>query len=139
MGASAILRGKRILVVGDDKQVSRMRLHLFAADSGTARPLPVGAAVQGRDDAGESLYDLAARVFAARQVMLREHFRCVPPIIAYSNRVFYKGAIQPLRIPKGTERIDPPLVDVHVEGGLRDRRNCNVEEASSSLRKSAHC
>ena len=24
--------------------------------------------------------------------MLREHFRCVPPIIAYSNRVFYKGA-----------------------------------------------
>src|SRR5262249_29441710 len=77
----------------------------------------------------KSLYDLAARVFAAHQVMLREHFRCVPPIIAYSNRVFYNGAIQPLRIPKRTERIDPPLVDVFVEGGLRDRRNCNIEEA----------
>jgi len=61
--------------------------------------------------------------------MLREHFRCVPPIIAYSNRVFYEGAIQPLRIPKGTERIEPPLVDVYVESGVRNRRNCNHQEA----------
>ena len=78
----------------------------------------------------KSLYQLAARVFAAQQVMLREHFRCVPPIIAYSNRVFYKGGIRPLRIPKPSERIDPPLVDIYVAGGSRDRRNCNESEAT---------
>jgi very-short-patch-repair endonuclease len=61
--------------------------------------------------------------------MLREHFRCVPPIIAYSNRVFYKGGIQPLRIPKASERLDPPLVDIYVEDGARDRRDCNQREA----------
>lgn len=77
----------------------------------------------------KSLYDLAARVFAAQQVMLREHFRCVPPIIAYSNRTFYKGGIRPLRIPKPSERIDPPLVDVVVKGGVRNRRDCNEHEA----------
>ena len=36
----------------------------------------------------KSLYDLAARVFAAHQVMLREHFRCVQPIIAYLLMVY---------------------------------------------------
>lgn len=77
----------------------------------------------------KSLYDLAARVFAVQQVMLREHFRCVPAIIAYSNRVFYKGGIQPLRIPKASERIDPPLVDVYVSEGFRNKQNQNEYEA----------
>lgn len=126
----AILRGKKILVVGDDKQVSpdagfidSQRIqelkNRFLADQ------PYGTEMTPE----KSLYDLAARVFAAYQVMLREHFRCVPPIIAYSNRVFYKGGIHPLRIPKGSERIDPPLVDIFVTDGLRDKRDCNRNEA----------
>ncbi len=127
----AILRGKKILVVGDDKQVSpdgsfiaAQRIQELLARFLADQPFKEEMTPE------KSLYDLAARVFAARQVMLREHFRCVGPIIAYSNRMFYKGAIQPLRIPRGTERIDPPLVDVYVEGGLRDRRDCNREEAA---------
>jgi very-short-patch-repair endonuclease len=127
----AILRGKKILVVGDDRQVSpdagfipsqriQELLDRFLQDQ------PFREAMTP----GNSLYDLAARVFAARQVMLREHFRCVAPVIAYSNRMFYNGAVQPLRIPKGSERIDPPLVDVFIEGGLRDHRDSNHEEAT---------
>ena len=77
----------------------------------------------------KSLYDLAARVFAADQVMLREHFRCVPPIIAYSNHVFYQDQILPLRIPRASERIEPPLVDIYVEGGMRDTHDRNDYEA----------
>jgi very-short-patch-repair endonuclease len=126
----AILRGKKILVVGDDKQVSPDGGFIAAQRIQELRERFLAEQPFKEDMTPEkSLYDLAARVFAAHQVMLREHFRCVPPIIAYSNRVFYKGAIQPLRIPKGTERIDPPLVDVYVEGGLRDRLNCNRAEA----------
>lgn len=126
----AILRGKRILVVGDDKQVSpdggfisAQRIQELRQRFLTNQPFKEEMTPE------KSLYDLASRVFAAHQVMLREHFRCVPPIIAYSNRVFYKNAIQPLRIPRATERIDPPLVDVYVEGGARDRRDCNHDEA----------
>ena len=55
----------------------------------------------------KSLYDIASTVFAAQKVMLREHFRCVPAIIEYSNKHFYKEFIQPLRIPKMSRRIDP--------------------------------
>lgn len=126
----AILRGKKILVVGDDKQVSPEAGFISAQKIQDLRKRfladqPYEAAMTPTS----SLYDLAARVFAAYQVMLREHFRCVPPIIAYSNRVFYKNAIQPLRIPKASERIDPPLVDVRVTGGHRDTHDCNEYEA----------
>ncbi len=134
----AILRGKKILVVGDDKQVSPDGGFVAAQRIEELRDRFLAEQPFKEEMTPEkSLYDLAARVFAARQVMLREHFRCAPPIIAYSNRVFYKGAIQPLRIPKGTERIDPPLVDVYVEGGLRDRRNCNRAEAEFIAREIA--
>lgn len=126
----AILRGKKILVVGDDKQVSPdagfiagQRIEELKMRFLTEQPYGTEMTPE------KSLYDLAARVFAAEQVMLREHFRCVPPIIAYSNRVFYRGGIRPLRIPTSSERIEPPLVDCYVEGGVRDPRDCNEYEA----------
>jgi very-short-patch-repair endonuclease len=126
----AILRGRKILVVGDDKQVSPEAGFIAAEHIQILRERFLTDQPFGVEMTPEkSLYDLAARVFAAEQVMLREHFRCVPPIIAYSNRHFYKGGIQPLRIPKASERIDPPLVDIYVEGGFRDRRDCNRNEA----------
>jgi very-short-patch-repair endonuclease len=127
----AILRGRKILVVGDDKQVSPDGGFIASQRIQELRDRFLAGQVFKEEMTPEkSLYDLSARVFAAHQVMLREHFRCVPPIIAYSNRFFYKGAIQPLRIPKGSERIDPPLVDVFVDGGSRDHRDRNPAEAA---------
>jgi very-short-patch-repair endonuclease len=126
----AIVRGKKILVVGDDKQVSPNGGFIASEHIQTLRDRFLADQPYGVEMTPEkSLYDLAARVFAAEQVMLREHFRCVPPIIAYSNARFYKGGIQPLRIPRASERIDPPLVDIYVEGGMRDRRDLNRNEA----------
>lgn len=116
----ALLRGKKLLVVGDHKQVSpsavgtaeekiKELVNRYLANQ------PHGA--QMTPD--KSIYDLARVVFAGNSVMLREHFRCVPAIIEYSNREFYKGDIKPLRVPKANERLDPPLVDVFVKGGFR--------------------
>jgi len=128
----AILRGKRILIVGDDKQVSPDAGFIAAQRIQELKNRFLPDQPYGTEMTPEkSLYDLAARVFAAQQVMLREHFRCVPPIIAYSNRVFYKGGIQPIRIPRASERIDPPLVDIFVPSGARDRHDCNDEEAQA--------
>ena len=126
----AVLRGKKILVVGDDKQVSpdgsfiaAVRIQelkdRFLSDQPYATVLTPE----------KSLYDVASTVFAAHKVMLREHFRSVPPIIAYSNRTFYKNFIQPLRIPKISERIDPPLVDIYVATGVRSTKDENRNEA----------
>ncbi|MDF4003546.1 AAA domain-containing protein [Luteibacter sp. PPL552] len=125
----AILRGKKILVVGDDKQVSPDGGFIAAQQIELLRQRFLGDQPFAADMTPEkSLYDLAARVFASHQVMLREHFRCVSPIISYSNR-FYGGAIRPLRIPLASERIDPPLVDIFVPTGRRDTKDFNRDEA----------
>jgi very-short-patch-repair endonuclease len=60
--------------------------------------------------------------------MLREHFRCVGPIIEYSKREFYNHELKPLRLPRSSERLDPPLVDVFVQDGYRDG-SVNLPEA----------
>jgi very-short-patch-repair endonuclease len=126
----AVLRGKKILVVGDDKQVSPSGGFVSASKISALRERFLSDQPYGRDLTPEkSLYDIASTVFAAQRVMLAEHFRCVQPIIAYSNRVFYKGQIRPLRVPKASERIDPPLVDVFVADGVRNKRDVNPQEA----------
>lgn len=126
----AILRGKQILVVGDDKQVSPSGGFMSAAKIYSLRERFLAEQPFGRDLTPEkSLYDIASTVFAAQRVMLAEHFRCVQPIIAYSNRTFYKDQIRPLRVPKASERIDPPLVDVYVPDGTRSNRDVNGLEA----------
>jgi hypothetical protein len=67
-------------------------------------------------------------VFPGKAIMLREHFRCVEPIIRFSSR-FYPRPLIPLRIPKATERLDPPLVDIYVPNG-RKVRDINDAEAN---------
>ncbi|UJB19943.1 MULTISPECIES: AAA domain-containing protein [Lysobacter] len=126
----AVLRGKKILVVGDDKQVSPSGSFVSGAKILALRERFLSDQPYGQDLTPEkSLYDIASTVFAAQRVMLAEHFRSVLPIIAYSNRTFYKNQIRPLRVPKASERIDPPLVDVLITDGLRDKKDINRQEA----------
>jgi len=118
----AVLRGKQVLVVGDERQVSPEAGFVSAAKiTDLRRRFLAGQPFEAVLTADMSLYDIASTVFAASKVMLREHFRSVAPIIAYSNRVFYQGFIQPLRIPKASERLDPPLIDVFVANGYREK------------------
>lgn len=116
----AILRGQKLLVVGDHKQVSPSAVGVSEAKISAAyerllKDQPHGAHMTS----DKSIYDLARVVFAGQSVMLKEHFRCVPEIIEYSNREFYNGEIRALRVPREHERMDPPLVDVFVQGGFR--------------------
>lgn len=128
----AIMRAKKLLVVGDDKQVSPTAAflaeekilqlkHNFLTDQPfSALLLP-----------GVSIYDLASAIFPSQRIMLTEHFRCVEPIIRFSMQ-FYNEPLLPLRIPKSSEKITPPLVDVFVKEGVRDeRKKINELEADA--------
>lgn len=118
----AILRASKILIVGDDKQVSpegvgleeekirNLMTRFLANQIETYRP---------QMSPERSIYDLFKVAFAKSAVMLKEHFRCVSPIIEYSKREFYNHELKPLRIPKASERLSPPLIDVIIEDGFR--------------------
>ncbi len=124
-----VLRGAKILIVGDDKQVSpsavgipinkiELLSHRFLKDQ------PFGPLMRP----GFSLYDLFLAVFAGQKTMLREHFRFVEPIIRFSFQ-FYEQKIEPLRIPQASERLDPPLIDVYLQYGHKERNKTNPAEA----------
>jgi very-short-patch-repair endonuclease len=118
----ALLRAKKVLVVGDDKQVSPEGVGLEEEKVRNLMSRFLGEQVETyrpQMDPSRSIYDLFKVVFATNSVMLKEHFRCVPPIIEYSKREFYNHELRPLRLPKVSERLDPPLIDVFVEDGYR--------------------
>ncbi|MGH8501469.1 MAG: AAA domain-containing protein [Gammaproteobacteria bacterium] len=125
----ALLRGKKLLIVGDDKQVSPTagfieELKIRHLQRLYLRDQPYAALVLP----GGSLYSLAQAMFPGTHIMLREHFRCVEPIIRFSFQ-FYDDDLIPLRVPAASERLDPPLIDVYVTNGHKDRRKINVPEA----------
>ena len=130
-----ILRAKKLLVVGDDKQVSPEGIGLEEEKIKNlmTRFLANQVELFRQEMSPErSIYDLCKVVFADSQVMLREHFRCVAPIIEYSKREFYNHELIPLRLPKKSERLDPPLIDVLVEDGFRNNKE-NTAEAKFIL------
>jgi very-short-patch-repair endonuclease len=127
----ASLRGKNILVVGDHKQVSpsaaevnESKLAELTTQFLTNQPLGLKMTL------GKSIFDLARVAFGSNAVELKEHFRCAPAIIEFSNEEFYSGHINPLRLPRANARLDPPLVDVFVQGGSR-KRDINSAEAKA--------
>lgn len=129
----AIIRGKKILIVGDDRQVSPGSGKFISNDRVQElydrylqdQPFKTDMFL------GQSLYDLAVRVFSDQNVALKEHFRCVSPIIGFSNKNYYADRIVPLRSPKASERLDPPLIDVFVKNGFRDKHeDININEAN---------
>lgn len=127
----ALLRGKKLLVVGDHKQVSPSAIGVPEEKIKDLRDRFLTEQPFGSEmTPDKSIYDLARVVFAGSSVMLVEHFRCVPAIIEYSNREFYEGDIKPLRLPKANERLDPPLIDIFVKGGFREK-DVNHAEAKA--------
>ena len=128
----SVLRGEKVLVVGDDKQVSPegVGLEEDKIRGLMGRFLGSQVANYGAQMSPErSIYDLFKVVFAHSSLMLKEHFRCVAPIIEYSRREFYNYELRPLRIPRTSERLDPPLIDVVVEDGYRNNNDVNLPEA----------
>lgn len=122
-----MLRAKKILVVGDDKQVSPdgAFLDVQTINQWVTQFLTQQVKLfQNAMRPDGSIYDLFKIIFADSGVSLREHFRCATPIIEFSKRTFYNNELVPLRLPSISERLDPPLIDVFVEDGFsKDKIN----------------
>ena len=75
-----------------------------------------------------SIYDIAATTF--QPLMLREHFRCVPEIIGFSNMLSYDYKIKPLRASSDSMLL-PAVVNYRVDRGSRSQDKTNYNEAKT--------
>lgn len=103
----------KAIIVGDDKQT--MPTDAFQKKDVVARlqdQYLYDFPDRGLFTLDESLYSLANRT-GRSPIMLREHFRCVPEIIEYSNR-FYDGMIFPLK-ERTHPQIGSPLQARYIE------------------------
>jgi hypothetical protein len=131
---------RRAVVVGDDQQIgpqlvgaptdrinALIRTHLSDVPSAE------------HFDTESSLYDHAVRR-SPQRILLTEHFRCVPPIIAFSSDTYYDRKIQPLRADRPIG-LGAPVVTVPVPDGRRenlpDYGPVNVAEAEALVARAA--
>jgi very-short-patch-repair endonuclease len=117
-GLAALGIARKAVVVGDDKQISPQAV---GTDESTVHELirqhipdlPQAQLL----DIKTSLYDLSKMRFPG-VIMLREHFRCLPEIIEFSNQLAYNDSILPLR-EQPADSAWQSVVDVHVRDGYR--------------------
>ncbi|NKF08760.1 AAA family ATPase [Clostridium gasigenes] len=117
MAIVALYLGKQVIIVGDNEQVS---------------PLAVGEKIDEIDRLAKeflsdipnkslysgkfSIYDLA-QTSGYQPVRLKEHFRCVPEIIQFSNMLSYNNQIKALRETSNV-KTKPPIITYRVENAV---------------------
>ncbi len=132
LGLMPFYMAKKVIVVGDDEQVTPLDV------GGEQQPIYdlIGQWLNGLPsallfDLKTSIYDRAQIAFGSA-VRLKEHFRCVPEIIQFSNHLSYKGEIRPLRESASTP-IKPALVAHRVNGSKVGKKNPVEAETIASL------
>lgn len=113
-----IYLARKIIIVGDDKQVSPMAIGSDSARMDALESMYIKNIIPNSHlyGANTSLYDIAATTY--QPLMLREHFRCVPEIIGFSNMLSYDYKIKPLR-DAGSSILVPAVVNYRVDDGVR--------------------
>ena len=110
--------GKKLVIVGDDKQVSPMAVGVQVDKMNVLKEMYIADKIPNAHlyDAKTSIYDIAATTF--QPLMLHEHFRCVPEIIEFSNWLSYDFKIKPLRDCSNSILL-PAVVNYRVANGER--------------------
>ena len=126
-GLIALYLGKKVIVVGDDEQVSPDAVgQKVVASQSLIDTYLQGIPNSVLYDGKLSIYDLAMQSFNG-SVCLLEHFRCVPEIIQFSNTLSYKGKIKPLRDSTHSKLL-PAVISQYVPAGFSDSK-VNKNEA----------
>lgn len=117
-GLAALGIARKAVVVGDDKQISPQAVGTDEASVHELIRQHISDLPQAELlDIKTSMYDLSKMRFPG-VIMLKEHFRCLPEIIEFSNRLAYDGDILPLR-EQPADASWRSVIDVHISDGYR--------------------
>jgi very-short-patch-repair endonuclease len=128
---------KKVIIVGDDKQISPTVVGVAGSEiDQLASAFIPDLQFRSSFNLESSLFDHGKR-YLADGVPLREHFRCVPEIIRFSNQHFYpENPLLPLR-QVGKDRLQP-LMRTYLPNGLR-AGDINDIEAQAIVDAIAKC
>lgn len=122
LGIAPFYLANKVIVVGDDEQVTPL-------DVGSLQE-PIHHLINQwlGDLPSPKLFDLKTSVYDRAQIAfgsvirLKEHFRCVPEIIQFSNALCYDFSIKPLR-ESASSLLKPALVAHRVNGHTHNKTN----------------
>ncbi|MHC1682786.1 MAG: DEAD/DEAH box helicase [Clostridiaceae bacterium] len=125
----ALYLGKQVIVVGDNEQVSPLAIGEKSDDIDRLikeylYDIPNRFLYSGKF----SIYDLA-QTSGYQPIRLKEHFRCVPEIIQYSNILSYNRQIKPLR--DASEVLTKPHIITYKVEEATNKNKINEKEAET--------
>jgi len=132
VGLAPFYMADKVIVVGDDEQVTPLDV------GGEQQPIQDLIGQWLTDLPSPQLFDLKTSIYDRAQIAfgstirLKEHFRCVPEIIQFSNHLSYGGEIKPLRESASTP-IKPALVAHRVSGSKIGKKNKEEAETITAL------
>jgi very-short-patch-repair endonuclease len=133
---------RKVVVVGDDKQISPEFVGLTREDVELLRQRHLRD-IPHSDSLGlDTSFFTQAEIRYGGRIRLREHFRCMPEIIQFSNNLCYRSEpLVPLR-QYGAGRLIPVIVTRHVPDGYqigRSPRVVNPPEAEAIVEQIRKC
>lgn len=147
----ALVRGKQIIVLGDDKQFSNVKAN--NASKVTNQELRkrvqdtfLEERLNGLDKNGwltkvKENFDIKnsilkfSRFIRNYECQLKKHFRCYPEIISYSDKYFYDNTLQCMKI-RGNQIEDVIKIEViDHDGKFDENKNTNEIEAKHIIKQ----
>lgn len=140
----ALIRGKKVIVLGDDKQFSNVKSQNASTNINNTFKSRVRKAfletLKSESEKDQFVTKIEenfniknsilkfVRFIRNYDCILRKHFRCYPEIISYSNKYFYNGYLQCMKI-RGCPVEDVIKFDILEHDGLTSQyKNINEME-----------
>ena len=134
-GLNIAYLGKKLLVVGDDEQVSPTSFTQQSTVTDLIARHISDIPNSVHFSTTSSLFDIA-KIKMTDIVTLTEHFRCIEELIGFSNNLSYRGRLKVLRDQLPKDRLDPVLEPIFVEDGFEETNaQVNKSEAEKIVEK----
>lgn len=147
----ALIRGKQVIILGDDKQFSNVKSNNASKVTNqryksNVKSTFINNKLKGQKDESGWLtavenFDIKYSVLKFTksirnyECLLKKHFRCYPEIISYSDKYFYGGNLQCMKIRgKAIEEVIKFDVIDH-DGKFDETKNTNELEADFIIKK----
>ncbi len=128
----------KLVVVGDDRQIAPNFIGVNRADVDDLRERYIRKLPMANQYGAENSFFELADIRYPGRIRLREHYRCMPEIIQFSNNLSYSNQpLEPLR-QYGAGRLEPVVANVHVADGFargRGSSTVNPREAEALVQR----